>query len=504
MKNLQVFLFQQSWFHLGSLIESILVESRKYKNIEVHFLGKGLFVYPINVHQNFCRQSRLIPAPEVVMSKFLKEQFKDSDTNFTFTYANLMRDRGKSNLLSEFIDLKSLQKVKWGDTSIGMAISSYLISLTKDSNPNLNHFQNLITNLGLTYFQIFQYLMGLNLNSSSNEIWIYNGRPFHERTVVEFARKNDIELKYFEIGGEGFNQERWILHEESPHDRLKHQHSIKVHCQTNPLNYPLIESWFKKHQSSSSKAYAIKTNFGISYDMSPNTFVFFSSSDDEVAAISDSWQSSWGNQLNCVAELMKYFELHPELSLIIRVHPNQGNKSKQDKLRWKSISSEASNIKIYNFDSKVNSYELLAKAIGVFTFGSTIGVEAAYLRKPAALLAPARWDQLIPHKYLQTNRQIDQWVQSTACNLSLDIEHLNECYEGSLKWAHYMNTAGKPWGKIMVKKDFRGVNVGFLGGKSLKPSAVIIALSRLVSWLHFQIREKRAAQNYWPCRGLRR
>ena len=93
MKNLQVFLFQHSWFHLGSLIESILVESRKYKNIEVHFLGKGLFVYPINVHQNFCRKSRLIPAPEVVMSKFFKEQFKDSDTNFTFTYANLMRDK---------------------------------------------------------------------------------------------------------------------------------------------------------------------------------------------------------------------------------------------------------------------------------------------------------------------------------------------------------------------------------------------------------------------------
>jgi hypothetical protein len=495
MKNLQVFLFQQSWFHLGSLIESILVESRKYKNIEIHYLGKGLFVYPIDVHQIFCRQSRLIPAPEVVMSKFLKEQFKNSDTNFTFIYANLMRDRGKSNLLSEFTDLKSLQKVKWDDTSIGMAISSYLISLTKDSNPILNHFQNLITNLGLTYFQIFQYLMSLNLNYCSNEIWIYNGRPFHERTVVEFAKKNDIKLKYFEIGGEGFNQERWILHEESPHDRLKHQHSIKAHCQTNPLNHPLIESWFKKHQSSSSKAYAIKTNFGISYNMSPNTFVFFSSSDDEVAAISDSWQSSWGNQLNCVAELIKYFESHPELSLIIRVHPNQGNKSKQDKLRWKALTSTARNIKIYNFDSKVNSYELLAKAIGVFTFGSTIGVEAAYLRKPAAILAPARWDQLIPHKYLQTNLQIDQWVQSIVGNLSPNVEHLNECYEGSLKWAHYMNTAGKPWSKIMVKKDLRGVNIGFLDGKSLKPNAVIIALSRLIRWLHFQIREKKASKN---------
>ena len=153
------------------------------------------------------------------------------------------------------------------------------------------------------------------------------------------------------------------------------------------------------------------------------------------------------------------------------------------------------NVKIYNFDSKVNSYDLLSKAIGVFTFGSTIGVEAAYLRKPAALFAPARWDQLIPHQYLQTILQIDQWVQSTVDYSFPDVEHLNECFEGSLKWAHYMNTAGKPWSKIVVKKDLRGLNIGFLDGKSLKPNAVIIALSRLVRWLHFQIKGKRASKN---------
>jgi hypothetical protein len=171
-------------------------------------------------------------------------------------------------------------------------------------------------------------------------------------------QKNNIKLRYFEIGGEGFNQERWILHEESPHDRLKHQQSIEAYCQTNPLNFDLVESWFKQHQSSNSEAYALKSNLDTSQNVSPNTFVFFSSSDDEVVAISDSWQSSWGNQLNCVAELIKYFESHPELSLIIRVHPNQGNKSKQDKLRWKALTSTARNIKIYNFNSKVNSYEL--------------------------------------------------------------------------------------------------------------------------------------------------
>jgi hypothetical protein len=90
---------------------------------------------------------------------------------------------------------------------------------------------------------------------------------------------------------------------------------------------------------------------------------------------------------------------------------------------------------------------------------------------------------------------MDQWVKSIVGNLSLNVEHLNECYEGSLKWAHYMSTSGTPWSDIMVKKDLRGVNIGFLGGKSLKPAAAIIAFSRLARWLHFQVREKRGAQS---------
>jgi hypothetical protein len=219
--------------------------------------------------------------------------------------------------------------------------------------------------------------------------------------------------------------------------------------------------------------------------MSSNTFVYFSSSDDEVAAISDSWQSCWGLQIDCVKALIKYFESRPELFLIIRVHPNQGLRARQDKAKWKSLRTTSKNVVIYNYDSKVNSYDLMSKAVAVFTYGSTIGVEAAYLRKPAALLAPARWDQLIPHKYLQSHLELDDWVSSVINRSSNIYESLNECYDGSIKWAHYMVSAGAPWSKIQVKKDFRKVNLGYLGGKSLKPKLMIILVSRLFKWLHF-------------------
>jgi hypothetical protein len=166
----------------------------------------------------------------------LKSHFLDKEKFFSFKRVELARNYTEQNLFGGINGIKDLQRIQWEKTSIGLAVSSFLISLTKDSNPNLNYYRKLINNLGLTYFQIFQYLDSLNLHGSKDEIWICNGRPFHERTVVEYAHKNSISVKYYEIGGEGANQERWILHENSPHNRIAHQDSIKKTCTFEALH----------------------------------------------------------------------------------------------------------------------------------------------------------------------------------------------------------------------------------------------------------------------------
>jgi hypothetical protein len=281
------------------------------------------------------------------------------------------------------------------------------------------------------------------------------------------------------------------LHEKSPHDRVEHQNSIKNHFENSDQNLESVHEWFQRQYPGGENIFTQKFQSNIEIDSLDNYFVYFSSSDDEISAISSDWDSAWGKQLNAVVELIDFFVTRPDLKLVIRVHPNQKNKSEQDKKKWKALLSKANNVLIYNFDSNIDSYQLLTKAKGVITYGSTIGVEAAYLKKPSALLANSRWNYIIPHEYLKSKEDIVNWVDKVNLGKGPDYSEIEACYFGSLMWGHYMNTAGNNWINIKIKKDFRKVNVGYLDGRSLKPPILIIAISRFIRFLRLYLIEMR-------------
>lgn len=489
MKNLKVFIFQQNWFHLGSLLEASINHGKIFKSVNFYYVEKNLYVKPLERHQDFLGSSMFNPPPESIIARYLTNFFTSGETMFSSIRVKLERKSQLKSLFQGVESVSDLQKIQWEKTEIGMAISSFIISLTRDSDPILNQYNKLINNLELAYFQIFKYLDSLNLSSSKDEIWVCNGRPFHERVVVEYARIKSIPTKFYEIGGDGSNQERWILHENSPHNRLAHQESIKQQFRLTTPNLISINEWFRSQRPGGQNIFTKNFDSNIGNDLLDNFFVYFSSSDDEVSAISREWVSSWKTQLNAVNELIRVFVDRPDLKLVIRVHPNQKNKSENDKNKWKSLVSQSRNVFIYNFDSNINSYELLSKAKGVFTYGSTIGVEASYLKKPAALLSNSRWDSIIPQEYLRNREDIESWIDRVNKKGMLGNSRLEECYLGSLMWGHYMQTAGNNWTFIKIKKDFRNVNVGYLGGKSLKPPLFVIGITRVIRFLRLHVVE---------------
>jgi hypothetical protein len=491
MKNLRIFVFQQHWFHLGSLLEAIIDNDKNYKSVTIYNLNKNLFVKPLDRHQDFVGSKLFNSPPESIIAKYLKTYFYNKKTDFNFSNVKLSRNYKCDLLLDKVIDIDDLQTRKWKETALGFAVSSFLISLTKDSSPRLKNYTKLIKNLEMTYFQIFNFLDLLNLKNSEDEFWVCNGRPFHERTVVEYARMNAISIKFYEIGGDGTNQERWILHENSPHDRIEHQNSIKKHFESSAPNLELVDKWFQNQFPGGENIFTRKFQSNIGINSLNNYFVYFSSSDDEISAISSDWNSAWGKQLNAVIALINFFVTCPDLKLVIRVHPNQKNKSKHDKKKWKTLPIRAKNILIYDYDSNVNSYQLLTNAKGVFTYGSTIGVEAAYLKKPSALLANSRWDSMIPHQYLKNKEDIVNWVDKVNLGKEPNNVEIEACYLGSIMWGHYLKTAGNYWSIVKIKKDFRKVNVGYLGGRSLKPPILIIAISRFIRFLRLYLIEMR-------------
>lgn len=118
--------------------------------------------------------------------------------------------------------------------------------------------------------------------------------------------------------------------------------------------------------------------------------VYFSSSDDEYAAVSDSFQiGPWPDQLTAVGELIDICAKYSDIELIIRVHPHLTKKSKQERLRWSGF--EADNLCVISPGEIADSYALLDSADIVISYGSTMGMEAAYWGKPSIVLGPCSY-----------------------------------------------------------------------------------------------------------------
>lgn len=118
--------------------------------------------------------------------------------------------------------------------------------------------------------------------------------------------------------------------------------------------------------------------------------VYFSSSDDEYAAVADAYEPGpWPDQLSAVQDLIVAHSAYTDLELVIRVHPHLVKKSAAERQRWAQL--EQTGVLVIAPHEPVDSYALIDSAELVASYGSTIGMEAAYWGKPSILLGPCAY-----------------------------------------------------------------------------------------------------------------
>jgi hypothetical protein len=478
MMKIKIILFNQHWFHLCAVAEAVLYNKDHIESVELIFIRKGLMVWPLDAHfpSQFQSFSRL--SPEYKLYEFLRDHLSDTSIEVKFTEPKISPTDKILDKDHKFNEFSQLRKLRYLSQPVGMAISSYLISKTRSSTPLLKKYQRLISDLYATYFQIQSYLSSVVSESNTDEVWLCNGRQLHERSVVEFCKSQQIRIKFFEIGGDGNALSRWILHDHSPHDRVKFQQEIETHWLNRRGNeFEELYKWFDEKLDPKLNPFTTNQIRNLDLGLTEKYLVFYTSSDDEVAAISEDWDSPWGNQVDAAKMLIDFFKKEEEIKLVIRVHPNILNKSKSDQLNWKGLVCNE-NVIIIPPESRIDSYSLLMHSEGVFTYGSTMGVEAVYRGLPLALLSRARYDVILENQYIDDKEKLSSWVSKTKSQSLPKPSRL-----GALMWANYFLTAGHPWKTVKVKT--RGKRkVGYLGERKMRPNSVVILSSRLLNSLH--------------------
>lgn len=125
-----------------------------------------------------------------------------------------------------------------------------------------------------------------------------------------------------------------------------------------------------------------------------HNIVVFNSSEDEFATIGPDFEKYklFGSQLEGLIFIKEELKDNPEVQVTLRIHPNLSN------IKYKYVSDlyqlRSKNFNIISADSNVSSYALLENADTVIVFGSTIGIEAVYWKKPTILLGGSMYYKL--------------------------------------------------------------------------------------------------------------
>ena len=116
--------------------------------------------------------------------------------------------------------------------------------------------------------------------------------------------------------------------------------------------------------------------------------VLFNSSDDEFAALGDQFNNPiFKDQLEGISYLINLFgRQYPNTNFIIRMHPNLRNVNYKYVTDIKDQHQKYPNIFVIYPESDIDSYALMDLATTVITFGSTLGLEATFYKKPSILL----------------------------------------------------------------------------------------------------------------------
>jgi hypothetical protein len=121
-------------------------------------------------------------------------------------------------------------------------------------------------------------------------------------------------------------------------------------------------------------------------------WVLFTSSDDEVAG-SEQHRSPFASQQEWIEATVAYARRHPEIDLVIRVHPNTGsrrstgaNRAQLEEMRRLAVNLPA-NVRMVDPDDEISSYSLMNLCAVGFVWVSTVGLELACKGKPVVSAA---------------------------------------------------------------------------------------------------------------------
>ena len=244
-------------------------------------------------------------------------------------------------------------------------------------------------------------------------LFLFNGRQSSTRVAFELARRRGIRVICHERGNlkeslkitENIScislqsvEQAWQLWKDIP---LVPTELEKIVEYMHGRQFGKNLNW-RSFSPEPQDTNSVRRNLGL--DPSRPLFVLFSSSDDELIAHKE-WQGPFPKQMEWIKKTINFVEGHPEMDLIIRVHPNIAGKKAtgnnvQQLQEFESLGNHLPrNVRLVMPDDPISSYSLMDLAHLGLVYMSTVGLEMACKGKNV-IVAGGGW--LYDQPFVQT------------------------------------------------------------------------------------------------------
>ena len=222
--------------------------------------------------------------------------------------------------------------------------------------------------------------------SKPDLVEVFNGRHACSRFALIAAREANVPFNTFELTA---TKRPIIFQGHTAHDRKRIQQRMLRH----PADFELAEQFFEGRRQPRKNRFVKgqkKDFIPPSAEGFEKKVTFFLSSQDEFESLGEEWQSPFSDYATVIDQ---FCAAHPDYLFCVRFHPNQADIASDIVTPFRQIAGHK-NLQIYYPNDTANTYELIDWSDIVVTFGSTVTVEACWMRKPVILLGPSFYDEI--------------------------------------------------------------------------------------------------------------
>lgn len=295
-----------------------------------------------------------------------------------------------------------LKDYDFENTDVGQAAYSSYISLSRDQDLEGRLASWSLRQLVATSEALVVWARVIFTRYAVDRVVLYNGRQNQYRPLLRVAQQMMIAVEVMEFSGQHSGCV-YTFEDQLPQDLDLLNSCIQSRWESFDGDIKRCAADYYTYKRSGgvindSKSYVLSQQIGmlpVGWDDSKHNVAIFNSSEDEFAALGGEYDKTlYRNQTEAIIRLCESLRNDSHVVLWLRIHPNLKDVGWSFAARLHDLESKYANIRVIAGDSPVSSYSLLDACAITLSFGSTMGVEAAYWGKPSILVGRCVYERL--------------------------------------------------------------------------------------------------------------